>query len=407
MKRMIFIALIILTTAGVLTFTTCQRSSEHSHSAKVQKQQYHCPMHPTVITDKPGDCPICGMRLVPIESQEARDAAIQQAGGTNKSGERKILFYRSPMQPGMTSPVPKKDDMGMDYVPVYSDEQSAATPVSGYAAVSIPANREQLIGVRVAPVERRDLTFLIRASGRVAYDPDLYSASAEHQEALIAREKTKDSPWPDVHQQAEALVDASTLRLRQMGLSQSQITELGVSSGTQTNLLLGQPGGKVWVYAQIYEYESGLVREGQPVEVLSSAIPGRRFWGKVRAVDSILNSETRSLRVRTEIPNENGLLKPEMYVDAVIHVTLGKRLAIPAEALLDTGTRQIVFVMTGPGKYEPREVRVGHEAEGYYEVLSGVKEGDQVVASANFLIDSESKLKAAISDAGGGHRHGQ
>jgi membrane fusion protein, copper/silver efflux system len=256
-------------------------------------------------------------------------------------------------------------------------------------------------------VVKRDLTFLIRASGRVAYDPDLYSASAEHQEALIAREKTKDSPWPDVHQQAEALVDASTLRLRQMGLSQSQITELGVSSGTQTNLLLGQPGGKVWVYAQIYEYESGLVHEGQAVEVQSSAIPGRRFWGKVRAVDSILNSESRSLRVRTEIPNEGGLLKPEMYVDAVIHVTFGQRLAVPEEALMDTGTRQIAFVMTGAGKYEPREVRVGHEAEGYYEVLSGLKEGEQVVASANFLIDSESKLKAAISEAGGGHRHGQ
>ena len=106
-----------------------------------------------------------------------------------------------------------------------------------------------------------------------------------------------------------------------------------------------------------------------------------------------------------EVPNPDGLLKPEMYADAIIHVDLGQRLAIPAEALIDTGTRQLVFVMTGEGKYEPREVRIGHEAEGAYEVLSGVKEGEEVVASANFLIDSESKLKAAISQAGSGHQH--
>ncbi len=361
-------------------------------------------MHPTYVSDKPGDCPICGMRLVPIESEETHEKAVEETGGSK--GERKILYYRHPMQPGVTSPVPKKDEMGMDYVPVYSDEKQGTSNVSGRADVNLSANREQLIGVRTEKVTRRDLTLIVRASARVAYDPDLYSAMSEYKEALIARDKIKDSPWPEAHERADALLNASTLRLRQLGLTESQIKNILSTSESPTNLLIGQSGGTIWVYAQIYEYESGLIREGQSVEVVPSAFPGQRFWGKVKSVDPILNSETRSLRVRVEVPNPEGLLKPEMYADAIIHVSLGQRLAIPAEALIDTGTRQLVFVMKGEGQYEPREVRIGHEAEGAYEVLSGVKEGEEVVSSANFLIDSESKLKAAISEASGsGHKH--
>lgn len=359
MKRIALYFFVALTTAGLLTFAACKKSAEHSRhasTAKTPKTRYHCPMHPTYTSDKPGDCPICGMRLVPMEPEEAPPAAA----------------------------------------------------VAGRVAIGVPSERGQLIGVRTASVAKRDLAFLVRASGRVAYDPELYGAIAEYQEALRAREKIKDSPWPDVHERAEALIHASQLRLRQMGLSQAQIEDLSSSTQSPTNLLLGQAGGSVWVYAQIYEYESGLVKPGQSMEIFSSAFPGRRYRGTVKAVDPILSSETRSLRVRAEIPNPEGLLKPEMYVDAIIHVNLGQRLAIPEEALIDTGTRQLVFVMKEQGKYEPRDIRVGHEAEGYVEVLSGVKEGDEVVASANFLIDSESRLKAALSESGaGGHKHGQ
>lgn len=393
---------------GLGIFGACnKKAGDHQHSTNASsemKGKFHCPMHPTYVSDKPGDCPICAMSLVPIESEEAHEKAVRETGGSK--GERKILFYRHPMQPGVTSPVPKKDEMGMDYVPVYSDEEQAATAVSGRSNVKLSADREQLIGVRTEKVTRKNLSFLVRASARVAYDPDLYSAMSEYKEALIARDKMKDSPWPEAHERAEALLEASTLRLRQLGLSQNQINEISSTSKNPTNLLIGQSGGTIWVYAQIYEYESGLIREGQSVEVIASAFPGRQFWGKVKAVDPILNSETRSLRARVEVPNPEGLLKPEMYADAVIHVDLGSRLAIPAGALIDTGTRQLVYVMKGEGQYEPREVRIGHEAEGAYEVLSGVKEGEEVVASANFLIDSESKLKAAISQAGsGGHQH--
>ncbi|MBK8871786.1 MAG: efflux RND transporter periplasmic adaptor subunit [Elusimicrobia bacterium] len=254
---------------------------------------------------------------------------------------------------------------------------------------------------------RRTLGKLVRASGRVAYDPDLYNAIVEYLEALKSREKLKDSPWPDVRERSDALIKSSTLRLRQMGLSRTQINAMTSESVDPTNLLLSETGGSVWVYAQIYEYEAGTVKAGQTMEVTSLAFPGRNLKGRVVAVDTVLDPETRTLRARGEIQNPEGLLKPEMFVDTVIHVDLGRKLALPEEALIDTGTRQFVFVQKSPGKFEPRPVKVGRKTEEYYEILSGLKEGEEVVTSGNFLIDSESRLKAALSQtgAGGAHQH--
>jgi Cu(I)/Ag(I) efflux system membrane fusion protein len=137
------------------------------------------------------------------------------------------------------------------------------------------------------------------------------------------------------------------------------------------------------------------VKAGQGAEFTSPAFPGEPIQGTVRAVDSIVNSETRTLRVRVEVPNPRGDLKPEMYLSATIHAALGQKLAVPDSAVLDTGMRQLVYVQKAPGQYEPREIRVGREASGYFEVKSGLKEGESVVTSANFLIDSESKIRAA------------
>lgn len=328
--------------AGGTVFTACKRGVETA-----AKAAYHCPMHPTYVSDRPGDCPICGMRLVPMEAAE---------------------------------------------------DTAAGIGVSDRSPVQISEEREQLIGVKTSPVVFREISPLVRASGRIAYDPDLYSALVEYRETLKSRRKAKDSPWPDVRERTEGLVSSSRLRLQQMGLSDSQIDRLGRAKGNPTNLLLAQKGGTLWVYADIYEYEIGLVKTGQKMEMTSVAFPGRSFTGQVVAVDTILNSETRTLRVRGEVPSE-GLLKPEMYVEVRIPVSLGRRLAVPQEAVMDTGTRKIAFVKTGPGRFEPRVVTVGQEGEDVVEVLSGLAEGDEVVTSANFLIDSESKLRAALSQA--------
>ncbi|MDX6768787.1 MAG: efflux RND transporter periplasmic adaptor subunit [Elusimicrobiota bacterium] len=423
------LALILAAGWGIRAYRESRLPGSHGQHAAT----YYCPMHPSYTSDKPGDCPICNMKLVPMEksgmpvSSGKKMCVLHNCKMANckmeltlKPGEKVtcpicgthvaeaaepaaggILYYRHPMRPEVTSPTPKKDEMGMDYVPVYAEEEKTEVPVPGQATTRVSPEGRQLIGMKTEVLQRRALAATVRASGRVAYDPDLYNALTEYREAVRARDKVKDSPWPDVLERAGALVRASFLRLRQMGLSEAQIEESGRSEQSPTNLILGGAGGAVWVYAQIYEYEIDMVRPGQTAEITSPAFRGRKFRGVVKAVDPILSAETRSLKVRIEVPNPENLLKLEMFVNALIRADLGTKLALPESALLNTGERQLVFVDLGEGRIEPREVEIGREAGGYYELLSGAREGEQVVTSANFLIDSESKLKSALPESEG------
>ncbi len=356
------------------------------HGAAQQKESYHCPMHPTYVSDKPGECPICGMNLV------KSDTAAPPA----QPGEKKIKFYRSPMNPAVTSKTPMKDEMGMDYTPVYEVE-GEAKEVGGRAPIKMDAGKRQLIGVKTDKAAYRTLTHTVVSSGKVAYDPDLYQSISEYKEALIAREKIRDNSWPEVHERAEALIRASELRLRQLGLSEQQLDELAGNGGeTQSNLLL--PGAKAWLYAQIYEYEIGLIKPGQEIEAATPAYPGKIFRGVIKAVDSILSAETRTLRVRAEVENPDNMLKPEMYAEVKIKVTLGSRLTVQNNAIIDTGTRKLLFVDKGEDGFEPREVKTGFAGDDYTEVLSGVRAGETVVTSANFLVDSESRLRSTVTE---------
>lgn len=426
-KKLILIVALAAGAAAFGAYSLYHR--EHASHAAHSAATYMCPMHPAVTSDKPGSCPICGMDLVLAEPKEAATGSTAAATGKSmcllhkckmanckmelplKPGETvtcpvcgthtaplaaetgKILYYRNPMNPAVTSPIPMKDPMGMDYIPVY-EEQAAANGVTGQASTVVTEQKRQLIGMKTEALAKRRLRFTVRASGSVASDPELYNAISEHHSAMMAQDKVKDSPWPDARERADALVRASDLRLRQLGLSEKQISAYTGAEAAPENLLLGGPGGTVWVYAQIYEYEISQIRPGLDAEITTPAYPGRIFRGTVKTIDPNLSAETRSLRVRIEVPNPGGLLKLEMFVNAAIKADLGVALALPEGALLDSGARKIVFVDLGDGRIEPREVRVGREADGYYELLSGVKEGEKVVTTANFLIDSESKLKA-------------
>jgi Cu(I)/Ag(I) efflux system membrane fusion protein len=304
--------------------------------------------------------------------------------------------------------VPAKDEMGMDYVPVYEEEATAKPgTVAGHAAFSLAPQRQQLIGVRKARVERRPLAVEIRAVGQVAYDPALYQAIVEYREALRARAQIKDSPWFEAHEGAAAIVRGAVLKLRQQGLSAAQIEGLASDRSDPVNLLL--PGKSVWIYAQVYEYELALVHAGQEVLITTPAMPGRTFRASIAAIDPILNATTRTARVRALVATPDEALRPETFVNARIRAALGERLAVPEDAVLDTGERRLVFVVSGEGTFEPRAVTLGHQAEGFYEVLDGLADGEEVVTSANFLIDSESRFRAALaafgSAAPGGHTH--
>lgn len=394
-KKWMWTSVVLVFLTGLFVWQGCKRSSSGSSQGTAMpahKAKYQCSMHPQIVSDKPGTCPICGMKLEKVDEDIAEEAAQQT------TGQRKVLYYRNPMRPDVTSPMPAKDNMGMDYIPVYSDEMSSGTStVEGHAPFAISTERQQLIGVTTTVVKRQSLTVEIRTVGKVAYDPELYTALAEYREATIAKEKIKDSPLPEAHEHANSLVRSSVLRLRLMGLSDEQIQALVSHSDDSTNLLL--PGKTAWIYGQVYENEVDLIRPGQSVRVSAPSLPGHTYYGKITAIDPVLNSMSRTAKVRAEISTPQERLRPEMFVHVYIQIPLGDRLAVPVDAILDTGEDKIVFVKKGKGQFEPRSIETGREAQNVYEVLSGLQEGEEIVTSANFLIDSESRFRSALSGA--------
>ncbi len=373
--------------------------------AKSVCYQHECPMvHdgkpcPMLVLAAPGEsveCPACGTH-------------VADASGV----PRKVLYWTDPMLPGYRSDQPGKSPMGMDLVPVLEEAKGVVSAhtesPSGYAPILVTPAKQQLIGVRTIEVSRRTLTKTIRTVGRVAYDPDLYQAEEEYLQSLKALRRAEAAgAGAEAVDQARRLVDASRTRLRLLGLSDQLIDEMAEWQGPDKALLLSDPGRLVWVYASVYEYELSSVQVGGIVSVETASAPGRRWEGMIRAIDSVLDPATRSARVRVQLEDPEGLLRPEMYVDASIAVAVGEMLAVPEEAVFQTGTRAIVFVDKGQGLFEPRDVTVGVKADQFYEVRSGVAEGERVVTSGNFLIDSESRLKGALEGmGGGGHQHGQ
>jgi hypothetical protein len=402
MKRaLLFLIVAVLGAAAALAalpelrnrvMQSLRREPDAEPMGAAPKQLYQCSMHPQIISDKPGICPICQMRLQPVVEGHGSESA-------SRSKERRVVFYRHPMRPDVTSPSPAKDEMGMDYIPVYEEDLEGSTgDVPGHASFNLSAERQQLIGVTKSRIERKALTLEVRAVGKVAYDPALYQAIVEYREALRGKGVVKDSISREAVQGAEAIVRGARLKLRQLGLSDQQLREISEAGGDPVDLLL--PGKRAWVYAQVYEYEAGLIRQGQTALITAPSMPGRTYTAKVVSIDPILNATTRTARVRIAVATPDASLRPEAFVHVKLQVDLGEQLAIPEEAVLDTGEHKIAFVVDDNGRFEPRSVTLGRNAQGFYEVLSGVEAGEQVVTSANFLIDSESRFRAALKAFG-------
>ena len=390
MKRRAIIVSVIIVAAVLGVFVVSRHFVTRTGipASGTAKEVYYCPMHPNYTSDRPGDCPICGMSLV------KRETGPPAGEKPTKTGERKILYYRNPMNPEVTSPVPMKDQMGMDYVPVY--EQEAANS----AMVYISPAKQQLIGVKKGKVQKRNLAGQILTVGRVAYDPALFVAQEEYLQAVRFNGTSQggDSNYRD--EQSGQLVNAVIRKLILLGMSEEEISALRKEGKPQQNLYLpGKNDRDIWVYANIYEYEAGLVKTGGSIEVEATAYPGQSFKGTIVSVAPVLDATTRSLKVRALVENPENKLKPEMFVNVKINYGLGEKLAVPEDAVMHAGTRDIVFVAGANGHFESRVVKLGHKAEGYYEVLEGLAENEEVVTSGNFLIDSESKLNAVLNKA--------
>ncbi|OVE76960.1 hypothetical protein BVX98_03915 [bacterium F11] len=410
MKTKILSILTVVFFMGTGLFvSSCKQQSHDGHKEHrmTDKKGYTCPMHPNVESEKEGRCPECNMFLVPKEGQEDKMEHHQghdEHPPTKKSSGTPI--FHCPMHPTFTSENKGECGIcGMDLVPVELGEQRESL-VPGQATVKIPERRQQMIGVKFGSVKKRSIVKVIRTIGRVAYDPELYRVQEEYLGVLSAYEKVKGSSLPEAKERAKSFVASSELRLRLLGLSQRQIRELANRSGPDTSLLISSGReGRVWLYADAYEYELPSIKVGQKVEATTVSLPGIFFNGTVKSIDSVINSKTRTARVRVEVFNKDGLLKPDMYLNAKIKIDQGEKLTVSEEAVMDTGTRRLVFVDQGKGFFEPREVLLGERSEDYYHVKSGLTNGERVVTSGNFLIDSESKLKASLSAFSGGHTH--
>ena len=383
------VAAMIFIVGGMIFWPKSQKQEQPSH-----KDIYYCPMHPHYTSDKPGKCPICQMKL---EKREITAESMKSGPRETKATEKKILYWTDPMIPGYKAQGPGKSPMGMDLVPIYEEEQTEnqKTSVEGHAAVSLTYPKQQLIGVKTEKVSVRSLTKTIRAVGTVAHDTELYQTQAEYLQANAALKNAESSGSAEIIEQAQSLVDAIHLRLLHMGFHNGLIEELKEKNAPDESLLLVETG-PVWVYAQIYQYELPYVDVGTPVKVEVPSFSQEIFEGVVRAVDPMVDMMTRTVRIRIQIKDAKAILKPDMYVNARMDVDLGEVLAVPQDAVFHTGDKDIVFVDSGNGVFQPRQVTLGAEAEGFSEIKSGLQKDEVVVTSGNFLLDSESRLKAAI-----------
>ena len=453
-KTVAVAAAALLVFAAGATGVVWYRARRGTHAHDQQRAEYFCPMHPQIVRDRPGDCPICGMKL------EKRTT-----GGTaSPATQRRILYYRHPMNPALHSDKPAKDDMGMDYVPVYEDE-AAATTVPGRASVTLPPERVALLGIRSEPVGSGFRGGLLRTVGRVTvderrrevvhakyegyveklfvevvgqpvskgqplaavYSPELVAAQHEYLVARRAQGRLSDSSVPGVARGGSELAEAARQRLRYWDVSASEIAALERSGQPRRTVTLRSPvsgvvvekmaveGMKVsptdrlyeitdlsrlWILAELYERNLGSVRVGTPAQVKLPNQPGAQWLGRVSFVSPIVKPETRTVEVRVELDNPGGVLKPDMLADVHLETSGAAALTVPESAVIFTGERTLVFLDKGEGRFEPREVTVGARVAGGYEVQGGLAAGDRVVVSANFLLDSESSLRAAASGVG-------
>jgi Cu(I)/Ag(I) efflux system membrane fusion protein/cobalt-zinc-cadmium efflux system membrane fusion protein len=433
-----------------------QRAPEATEPAA---ELWTCPMHPDVIQSEPGQCPVCGMDLVPMADDEM---APEAAAVDHDAAE----LWTCPMHPEVIQAEPGQCPIcGMDLVPTASEAEEAPPAQMGSgqgATVRIDPTVVQNMNVTTETVARRDISRSIRTVGYLGYDqdhmvtvttkypgyvekvyvnylgepvrqgdplfevysPDLVQTQQELLSAMAYARRLVDAP-DDARRRAESLVDAARQRLEYWDISDAQVgaleergeivrtlTVTAPSSGLVMKRMHGlegmriQPGMDVihiagldtlWLTVEVYENQLPWVGEGTPATVNLTYFPGEVFRGRVRYVEPEVSETTRTLQLTLEVPNPGRRLRVGMYATVVFEpVLVPDAVTVPSQAVLRTGTRNVVVVALGDGRFAPREVVLGREGEGYVQILEGLEAGERIVTSAQFLIDSESNLREAV-----------
>ncbi len=401
------------------------------------KECYVCPMHPQVVKPAPGSCPICGMDLIkkeiPLEEETKAQEAEMPTG-------MKLPRETAAMGEGREKEFSELKSISLD--PRERVLANVATSRVGYEDISMEVYTVGRVAVNEDAIEKAAAWFpgriermyvsyvgqTVKKGQRImsVYSPELVSTQKEYLVARSAAARLEKSGFPEITEGTAGVVEAARTRMKLWGVTDSQIERLektGVPdgsvdvyskvSGTVTMITAREGGymmegselftvadlGTVWVNAEVYEYEFSKVSVGAHVEITADAFPGHRFHGRVSFIDPVVDNQSRTVRVRAVIKNPSGMLKPEMFVNSLITGTSRRALTVPASAVLYTGRREIVWVESGPGEYEPRVVELGSRSGDRFEVMAGLSEGDMAVSQGGFLIDSEAQLRMS---AGGG-----
>ena len=419
------LGLIITVVGGYLCIPAVRRYALH-HSFKqvspdkkenvIRAVTYLCPMHAFIKADHAGTCSICGMTLVAQESV----ATTQNVACPVHTPD--VVKFTSQQNIMANVAVAK----------VAVREFSSETVASG--KVAWDERRLTRVSARIAGrVEKLHVNF---TGARVTsgqplldiYSPELVSAQKEYLLALEGTRNESGSGQPDANSMMTGLKDASRSRLAAWGVTRQQIVDLEQSRQPQSVVTIQSPGSgivterlvttgqyvnegtalfsvgslaDVWIFAELFENDLGRVETGALALVSTDAYPGKIFQGRVSFVEPALNPETRTLKVRIDLQNTSGQLKPEMFVKVKITSRKLKALAVPEGAVIFSGERSLVWVENGPGAYAPRNITVGRKGDGFYEVISGLAGGEAVAASGGFLIDGESQLRPAPTGASG------
>ncbi len=416
------VVIILAAAAGGGWYTWQHYGHDHATEGKtVQgKQLYTCSMHPFIIKDKPGTCPICGMELI----KKLDDATGGGAQTAEQKQQADMLGHvsLSPTQRVMANvaTVAAKQttlDKEINAVGIVQYDQSRQAKVTAWIAGRIDKLYVNKVGDSVSkdkPVAE-------------VYSPDLLATQQEYLLAIKSRDQLKSSPIASISQSGEGLVASAKQRLMLFGVKESQITDLEKAGKPNIRLPIYTPLSgvviekmiqegqyvntgevlfaiadlsKVWVEIDVFENEVPYIRVGQRVEIRSSGDQHVAVHGRISFVYPFHDPKTHTVKARVELANSGRMLKPDMFVNAIIRVPLVTGIVIPVTAVIDTGKRQVAWVETAPGMFEPRNVQVGERVDDKFQILSGLKAGDKVAVSGGYLIDSEAQLKG-----GGGQDH--